>query len=172
MNTGLAVLLAAWAVFCVIFGQEQPKCEHPPKPEFLNKVDENARKEFFDIVKNHDIPPEQKKEKVIAWGQQHGFAEEVKKHEEMIQEMRKQGKLCKPPLPDFLKNANETLRKEFFDIIKQHNVPLPQKREQVIEWAKKYGLEKEAREHEEKMKKMFGQVRLSASFISFSPWVV
>ncbi|PIO67930.1 hypothetical protein TELCIR_10301 [Teladorsagia circumcincta] len=82
--------------------------------------------------------------------------EQAKQHEDKVHEvMSKNGPECRPPfLPDYLKDANETVRNEFFDIARNQAVPLDQRREQVIEWAKKYGLEEQARQHEEKVKAM------------------
>ncbi|KAK6059246.1 hypothetical protein COOONC_03130 [Cooperia oncophora] len=129
-----------------------------PKPAFLSKVDDAARKQFFAIVRNPNLTSDQKKTQVIEFAKKHGFEEEGKKHVKKIEDLKKQGKLClPPPPPEFLKKVNETARKEIFNIIKNQTVPIKQRRAKVTEWAKKYGVEKQVKSYDEKMKKLFSK---------------
>ncbi|KAK6059244.1 hypothetical protein COOONC_03128 [Cooperia oncophora] len=58
------------------------------------------------------------------------------------------------PPPAFLSSFNETVRKGFFDIIKKPNLTLEEKKAQVMNWAKTYGLEEQAKKQIEKIEGM------------------
>ncbi|PIO62497.1 hypothetical protein TELCIR_15941 [Teladorsagia circumcincta] len=87
MNTTLFVLLAGCAVFYTVFAHPPPGCQRPPKPEFLDNANETVRKEFFDIVKNHGVPPEQKRAQVLEWAKRYGLEEQAKQHEDKVHEV-------------------------------------------------------------------------------------
>ncbi|XGW31893.1 hypothetical protein V3C99_010231, partial [Haemonchus contortus] len=53
--------------------------------------------------------------------------------------------------PDFLDKLNATVRQEFMDIAKNHTLDAEEKRAAVLQWGRKYNLEKEAEQHEERM---------------------
>ncbi|KAK6038398.1 hypothetical protein COOONC_24097 [Cooperia oncophora] len=80
MNIGLAILFVTYAVFCVVSGEQKPKCIIPPKPAFLSKVDDAARKQFFAIVRNPNLTSDQKKTQVIEFAKKHGFEVQVPFH--------------------------------------------------------------------------------------------
>ncbi|VDO33251.1 unnamed protein product [Haemonchus placei] len=83
MNTTVAALFAVCFILCITQGygghshsqshSHEHGGERPPKPEFLDKLNDTLREEFWNIVKDRSIPPNEKREKVLAWGEKYGL---------------------------------------------------------------------------------------------------
>ncbi|KAK5984581.1 hypothetical protein GCK32_019996 [Trichostrongylus colubriformis] len=90
MKIALAILVTAYAVLLVLGGHHSSESgERPPPPEFLNTVNDTVRKEFWEIVKNRALPPEEKKASVLEWGKKYNLETQAQQHEAMIEEWRK-----------------------------------------------------------------------------------
>ncbi|XGW31881.1 hypothetical protein V3C99_010224 [Haemonchus contortus] len=90
MNTAVAVLFAVCFLLCITEGRHGHSHSHehggerPPKPAFLDKLNDTLREEFWSIVKDRSIPPSEKREKVLAWGEKYGLEKETQEHEDRI----------------------------------------------------------------------------------------
>ncbi|KAK6059245.1 hypothetical protein COOONC_03129 [Cooperia oncophora] len=151
MNPALFACFTAFAIFCATLG-EAPECQRPPRPAFLDGANETVRQEFHSIFENHALAPEARRSQVIELGKKYGLEDEATKYEDMVKDvMSKNPPNCVHPVPEFLKNANETVRSEFFQIVKDHSLTRDQKKAKILEWAKQFGPEFEAqvKQHEE-----------------------
>ncbi|VDO33253.1 unnamed protein product [Haemonchus placei] len=59
----------------------------------------------------------------------------------------------RPPKPAFLKNLNETLREEFWSIVKDKTLQPSEKRAKVLAWGEKYGLQSREQKAEVNVRK-------------------
>ncbi|WKY02481.1 hypothetical protein Q1695_016055 [Nippostrongylus brasiliensis] len=63
-------------------GQGQGHHHVPPPPPFLEGLDDEAVKEFFDIKRNETLTIAEQKVAVLAWAEQHGIQDQVVEFEE------------------------------------------------------------------------------------------
>ncbi|XGW31882.1 hypothetical protein V3C99_010225 [Haemonchus contortus] len=90
MRTVVAVLLAVSFLLYITEGRHSHSHSHehggerPPKPAFLDKLNDTLREEFWSIVKDRSIPPSEKRERVLAWGEKYGLEKETQEHEDRV----------------------------------------------------------------------------------------
>ncbi|PIO67931.1 peptidase, M24 family [Teladorsagia circumcincta] len=65
-----------------------------------------------------------------------------------------EGQTEKPLPPPFLSAVNDTVRREFYDILMNVNLTQEQRKSQVLGWIAKFGLEDEAKQDDDKLQAM------------------
>ncbi|VDM63032.1 unnamed protein product [Angiostrongylus costaricensis] len=63
----------------------------------------------------------------------------------------RQGRPMRPPPPTYLRNVTEQARTEYFAIVSNMTQTIAQQKQNLLEWAQKYNMERQAREYDTNM---------------------
>ncbi|RCN41476.1 hypothetical protein ANCCAN_12585 [Ancylostoma caninum] len=133
MNTAIAILAIIGVVLCAPpdFGGDGPfgrgggrggrggpderggrggRGHHhgPPPPPYLRNVTEQARREYFQIVRNWNITFAEQKKEVLAWGEKYGVKDQVEQFNTNMTNMRNE---VKKNVTELISQLPEALQK-------------------------------------------------------------
>ncbi|EPB71347.1 hypothetical protein ANCCEY_09565 [Ancylostoma ceylanicum] len=133
MNTAVAILAIIGAVLCAPpdfggeggpFGRGGPggrggpdgrggrggRGHHhgPPPPPYLRNVTQEARREYFDIVRNMNATFAQQKEQILQWGEKYGIKDQVEQFNTNMTNLRNE---MKKNVTELINQLPEALQK-------------------------------------------------------------